>query len=110
MPTPARRVAPFGTTVFTEINALARQHNAVNLGQGMPDFDGPAAAIEAAVTALRSGANQYAPGPGIETLRRGIAAHALRFYDLEIDPADGVLVTPGATEAVLWAWLTPVMR
>lgn len=103
MPTPARRVAPFGTTVFTEINALARQHNAVNLGQGMPDFDGPPAIIEAAVAALRSGANQYPPGPGIETLRQGIADHALRFYGLKIDPVGGVLVTPGATEAVFCA-------
>lgn len=103
MPTPARRVAPFGTTVFTEMNALARQHDAVNLGQGMPDFDGPAAAIEAAVTALRSGANQYAPGPGIEPLRQSVADHALRFYGLEVDPVEGVLVTPGATEAVFCA-------
>lgn len=103
MPTPARRVAPFGTTVFTEMNALARQHDAVNLGQGMPDFDGPAAAIEAAVTALRSGANQYPPGPGIELLRQSVADHALRFYGLEIDPVGGVLVTPGATEAVFCA-------
>ncbi|MGQ9887827.1 MAG: aminotransferase class I/II-fold pyridoxal phosphate-dependent enzyme [Aggregatilineales bacterium] len=103
MPAPARRVASFGNTVFSEINALARQHNAVNLGQGMPDFDGPAAAIEAAVTALRSGANQYAPGPGIEALRQAVASHALRFYNLRVDPADGVLVTPGATEAVFCA-------
>ena len=103
MPAPARRVAPFGNTVFSEINALARQHNAVNLGQGMPDFDGPAAAIEAAVTALRSGANQYPPGPGIEALRQGVASHALRFYNLRVDPTDGVLVTPGATEAVFCA-------
>lgn len=103
MPTPARRVAPFGTTIFTEINALARQHNAINLGQGMPDFDGPAAVIEAAVSALQAGFNQYPPGPGIEPLRRGIADHALRFYDLPVDPAAGVLVTPGATEAVFCA-------
>jgi N-succinyldiaminopimelate aminotransferase len=101
MPTYARRVSSFGTTIFTEINNLAREHSAVNLGQGMPDFDGPAEAIEAAVEALRSGsANQYAPGPGIPELRQGIAHHTAAFYNMDIDPVNGVLVTPGATEAV----------
>ncbi|MBZ0276587.1 MAG: aminotransferase class I/II-fold pyridoxal phosphate-dependent enzyme [Anaerolineae bacterium] len=104
MPTPAQRVSTFGTTIFTEINTLAQQHQAVNLGQGRPDFDGPAVVIEAAVAALRSGqANQYAPGPGTPELRQGVANHARRFYDLDIDPASGVLVTPGATEAVFCA-------
>jgi N-succinyldiaminopimelate aminotransferase len=101
MPTTANRVATFGTTIFTEINTLAQEYHAVNLGQGRPDFDGPQLAIEAAVAALRSGtANQYAPGPGTPGLKAGVANHALRFYNLEIDPANGVLVTPGATEAV----------
>lgn len=101
MPTYARRVSSFGTTIFTEINNLARQHHAVNLGQGMPDFDGPREVIEAAAEALLSGqANQYAPGPGIFSLRQGIANHAQAFYGMDIDPQDGVLVTPGATEAV----------
>ena len=101
MPTYARRVSSFGTTIFTEINNLARQHNAVNLGQGMPDFDGPQEAIEAAVEALRSGtANQYAPGPGVMSLKQGIASHAHAFYNIEVDPADNVLVTPGGTEAI----------
>ncbi|MBK9123192.1 MAG: aminotransferase class I/II-fold pyridoxal phosphate-dependent enzyme [Chloroflexi bacterium] len=101
MPRIADRVVPFGTTIFTEINQLAQQHNALNLGQGMPDFDGPAAAIEAAVAALRSGkSNQYPPGPGIPELRQGIANHAARSYGLSVDPAKGVVVTPGATEAI----------
>ena len=101
MPSYANRVSSFGTTIFTEINNLAREHQAVNLGQGMPDFDGPQEVIEAAVEALRSGhANQYAPGPGIPELRQGVALHAQAFYNLDIDPVNGVLVTPGATEAV----------
>ncbi|MCB9453714.1 MAG: aminotransferase class I/II-fold pyridoxal phosphate-dependent enzyme [Anaerolineaceae bacterium] len=101
MPTTARRVSTFGTTIFTEINSLAQEYNAVNLGQGRPDFDGPQAVIEAAVAALRSGqANQYPPGPGTPEFKTGVANHALRFYDMDIDPANGVLVTPGATEAV----------
>lgn len=101
MPRIADRVVPFGTTIFTEINQLAQQHHALNLGQGKPDFDGPAAAIEAAVAALQSGrSNQYPPGPGIPELRHGIANHAARSYGLSVDPASGVIVTPGATEAI----------
>ena len=69
MPTYARRVAGFGTTIFAEINQLALQYGAVNLGQGRPDFDGPREIIEAAAQALRSGkCNQYAPGRGIPEL------------------------------------------
>lgn len=101
MPTYARRVSSFGTTIFTEINNLARQHHAVNLGQGMPDFDGPREVVEAAAQALLSAQyNQYAPGPGVPALKQGIANHAQAFYGMDIDPVDGVLVTPGATEAV----------
>lgn len=97
----AERVAGFGTTIFTEINQLAAQHNAINLGQGRPDFDGPPQAVEGFVRALQSGKfNQYAPGPGSPDLRRGVAEHAGRSYGLEIDPERGVITTPGATEAV----------
>jgi N-succinyldiaminopimelate aminotransferase len=97
----SNRVSGFGTTIFTEINTLAQQHNAINLGQGRPDFDGPNAIVEACVEALRSGQyNQYAPGPGLPALKQGIANHAARAYGLDIDPNAGVLVTPGATEAV----------
>lgn len=101
MPRSADRVAGFGTTIFTEINDLAQQHGAVNLGQGRPDFDGPESIIEAAVRAYRSGtANQYPSAPGIPELRQGIADHALRFYGLSVDPAAGVLVTAGATQGI----------
>jgi N-succinyldiaminopimelate aminotransferase len=101
MPTISSRAAMFGTTIFTEINNLAAQHGALNLGQGRPDFDGPSAIIEAAVKALQSGrVNQYPPGPGLPVLRQAVAAHANRFYNLDVDPDGGVLATPGATEAV----------
>jgi N-succinyldiaminopimelate aminotransferase len=101
MPAIARRVSGFGTTIFTEINDLAQQHNALNLGQGRPDFDGPSEVIEALVKAARSGQhNQYAPGPGTVSLRQGVANFAARFYDLDIDPMRGVITTPGATEAI----------
>lgn len=100
MPSAARRVAAFGTTIFTEINNLAQQHNAINLGQGRPDFDGPAVVIEANVRALQDGRhNQYPPGAGIPPLREAISKHAGR-YDLDVNPNGGVIVTPGATEGV----------
>ena len=101
MPTYANRVAGFGTTIFAEINNLALKYGAVNLGQGRPDFDGPQEVVEAAVRALQSGGcNQYAPGRGIPELLDGIASHAAAFYNIEVNPETGVLVTPGATEAI----------
>lgn len=104
MPTYAQRVAPFGTTIFTEINQLAAQHNAVNLGQGRPDFDGPQEIIDAAVAALRSDSvNQYAPSPGLPALREGVARHAEVFYGITVDPESGVIVTAGATQGVFSA-------
>ncbi len=106
MPTSARRVATFGTTIFTEINILAQQYNALNLGQGKPDFDAPSDVIVHLVQALQSGQyNQYAPGPGTASLRKAIADHAARFYQMDINPASGVIVTSGATEGIFAAIL-----
>lgn len=101
----SQRVADFGTTVFVEINALAREHHAVNLGQGAPDFDGPPEVLSAAVAAVNSALNQYAPGIGMPAVREAIAAHAARFYRQTVDPETEVLVTSGATEAVFAAIL-----
>ena len=101
----SRRVAGFGTTVFSEINALARAHGAVNLGQGAPDFDGPPEVLAAAVRAIHSQLNQYAPGAGMATARAAIARHAERFYDQRLDPETDVLVTSGATEGMFAAIL-----
>jgi len=104
MPTPANRVSTFGTNIFTEINTLAQQHNALNLGQGKPDFDTPRDIVQHLTDAAQSGRfNQYAPGPGSPSLRTAVAEHAARFYDMEIDPTDGVVVTAGATEGILSA-------
>jgi N-succinyldiaminopimelate aminotransferase len=101
----ARRVAEFGTTIFVDINDLARQCNAVNLGQGAPDFDGPPEVLAAAVTAINGQLNQYAPGVGMPVLRAAVAGHAERFYRQMIDPETDVLITSGATEAVFAAIL-----
>ncbi len=96
-------LAPDGAlaaTIFAEMSALAVRTGAVNLGQGFPDTDGPTEVIEAAVSALRGGANQYPPGRGIPALREAIAAHQRRFYGQVVDPEREVLVTVGATEAL----------
>src|SRR5512143_203465 len=102
MPTPARRVSTFGTTIFTEINLLAQQYDALNLGQGKPDFDTPADIINQLVQAAQAGKyNQYAPGPGSPALRQAVAEHAARFYQINLDPDKSILVTAGATEGLL---------
>lgn len=106
MPTPAHRVATFGTTIFTEINALAQQYNALNLGQGKPDFDAQSDIVMRMVQVAQAGAfNQYAPSPGTLSLRQAIADHAARFYHSDIDPLRGVVVTNGAIEGLFSALL-----
>jgi N-succinyldiaminopimelate aminotransferase len=89
-----------GTTIFTVMSALAAKHGAINLGQGFPDEDGPIAIREAASQALLNGPNQYPPMQGLIQLRKAIAGHARRFYDLAFDPETEVLVTSGGTEAI----------
>jgi len=106
MSTMARRVTGFGTTIFSEITALAREHGAVNLGQGAPDFDGPPEVLAAAVKAVNGQLNQYAPGAGMPAVREAIARHGARFYGQKVDPDTEVLVTSGATEAVFAAILS----
>lgn len=99
------KLAGFGTTIFAEMSALALETGAVNLGQGFPDTDGPTEVLDAAVEAIRSGVNQYPPGPGTLELRQAIADHQQRWYGIELDPADEVVVTAGATEALAGALL-----
>jgi aspartate/methionine/tyrosine aminotransferase len=99
-----------GTTIFTVMSALANQHQAINLGQGFPDYDGPEDVVRAAAEALLDGRNQYPPMTGVPELRQAVAAHNARFYGLEVDPNAEVVVTSGATEALtacLMAVLNP---
>ncbi|MDB5991005.1 MAG: methionine aminotransferase [Herbaspirillum sp.] len=94
-----------GTTIFTVMSALAAEKNAVNLGQGFPDFDCDPALIDAVANAMRSGLNQYPPMPGVPGLRAAIAQKIQTLYGHAYDPADEITVTAGATQGILTAIL-----
>ena len=89
-----------GTTVFEVMSRLAVEHDAINLGQGFPDEDGPADVRRAAAEAVEAGPNQYPPMLGLPELRQALAAHSRRFYGLDVDWQREVMVTSGATEAL----------
>jgi len=101
----ASRVAGFGTTIFTEMSALAIQHGAINLGQGFPDFPGPDFVKQAAAAAINADLNQYAPMPGLPHLRQAVATQWQREHGRAIDWQTEVTVTSGATEALCGAAL-----
>ncbi|TDC90629.1 pyridoxal phosphate-dependent aminotransferase [Actinomadura sp. 7K507] len=94
------RMRGFGETVFAEMSALAARTGSINLGQGFPDTGPAEAVLDAAVEAIRSGDNQYPPGPGLPELREAVAAQRLGRYGLPYDPATEVFVTVGATEGI----------
>ena len=96
----AARIGGFGTSIFTEMTRLAIKHQAVNLGQGFPDFAGPDFVKEAAAAAIFADHNQYAPSHGVPRLRNAIAAMWGAMYGREIDPDSEVTVTTGATEGM----------
>ncbi|MCX7323834.1 MAG: aminotransferase [Hyphomicrobiales bacterium] len=95
--------AKLQTSVFEEMSQLAREHNAVNLGQGFPDDPGPADVRQKAADAVLHGWNQYPPMMGLPELRQAIAAHYRHWQGLALDPDREVMVTSGATEALAGA-------
>ncbi len=95
------------TSVFERMSGLAAQHEAVNLGQGFPDFGWPPEILEAAAKAVVGGSNQYAPSRGTMPLREAVAAHYNRQFGQQLD-APQVCVTSGATEALGSAILATV--
>jgi N-succinyldiaminopimelate aminotransferase len=94
------RLDGFGESVFAEMTRLALAHDAVNLGQGFPDFDGPDFVKEAAIAAIRAGHNQYSRSGGLLSLTRAVAGHQKRFYDLDYDALSEITTFAGATEAI----------
>jgi aspartate/methionine/tyrosine aminotransferase len=92
-----------GTSVFETMSRFAREHEAINLGQGFPDDPGPEDVRARAAEAVVSGWNQYPPMLGLPELRSAVAAHYKRFQGLELDPEIEVMVTSGATEALAGA-------
>ncbi len=86
-------------SIFSTISKLALEHNAVNLGQGFPDFNGPEWIFDFALQAMKEGKNQYAPSYGILTLKKAIANYQKKYYDIDYDLSE-VIVTAGATEAL----------
>ena len=106
-PTPSipSRLPDSGTTIFSVMSALALQHQAVNLGQGFPDFGCDTALLEGVTEAMQQGHNQYPPMPGIPALREAIAAKVEALYGHRYDAQSEITVTAGATQALLTALL-----
>ncbi|GAA1922534.1 pyridoxal phosphate-dependent aminotransferase [Streptomyces sodiiphilus] len=104
-PAPGSESSPIPTSIFTEMTELARRTGAVNLGQGVPELDGPEQLLRDVADAVLAGHNQYPPAYGLPELRQAVAAHQRRRYGLALDPDGEVLVTTGATEALAAALL-----
>jgi methionine aminotransferase len=97
-----------GTTIFTVMSALAAETNAVNLGQGFPDFDCDPKLVDAVTEAMRRGFNQYPPMTGAPPLREAVANKIEALYGRKYDPAAEITVTAGATQAIITAVLALV--
>ncbi len=93
-------ITAFKESIFSTMTKLAIQNSAINLSQGFPDFDGPRWLVDLASKAMEEGKNQYAPSPGILPLRTAIAGNYKKYYGLDYDPNNEILVTCGATEAI----------
>ncbi|WP_085900051.1 aminotransferase [Kiloniella majae] len=93
-------LSSYSTTVFEVMSQLALEHDAINLGQGFPDEDGPEELRKIAADSLMEGPNQYPSMMGVPELRQAIADHDKRFYGINLDWKTEVMVTSGATEAL----------
>lgn len=103
MDTPVRiasRLPDVGVSIFAVMTRLANEHGAINLSQGFPDFPCDPQLVEAVHRHMRAGHNQYAPMPGLPSLREALAGKIRRLYGAEYDPATEITVTSGATEAL----------
>ncbi|MRS14023.1 aminotransferase class I/II-fold pyridoxal phosphate-dependent enzyme [Enterobacteriaceae bacterium RIT691] len=106
---PQSKLPHLGTTIFTQMSALALEHQAINLSQGFPDFDGPDYLQQRLAWHVGQGANQYAPMTGVLALREAIASKTDELYGYKPDANTDITVTAGATEA-LYAAITALVR
>lgn len=106
MPATSRRTTRFTESLIREMTRVAQQHGAINLAQGFPDSDPPAALIAAGKAAMDAGRHQYAITWGSPELRTALAAKLTRFMGLPVDPNRELVVTCGATEAMMVAMMT----
>ncbi len=96
----SRKLRPFGVSIFSTMTRLALEHEALNLAQGFPDFDGPGEIFDLARKAMEEGCNQYARSRGLPVLTASIAHHFTECYGLDYDPETEIVVTCGATEGL----------
>ena len=96
----ASKLPEVGTTIFTIMSRRARELEALNLGQGFPDYDIDPRLTELVAAAMTAGHNQYAPMEGLPALRERIAAKLLSVYGVSVDPDCEITITLGATEAI----------
>jgi methionine aminotransferase len=98
-----------GTTIFTTMSVLAAQYNAINLGQGFPDFEMPQELIALVCEAMKSGYNQYTHMNGYVPLRESLAEKIQTLYNNSINPDTQITITPGGTYAIYTA-LTTILQ
>lgn len=103
--TPISKLPDVGTTIFTVMSQMANDHNAINLGQGFPDFDPDQRLLDAVTNAMKTGHNQYPPMPGILSLRTEITNKIKTLYEHQYDPVNEVTITSGASEALMASFL-----
>jgi methionine aminotransferase len=97
------RLPKVGTTIFTVMSALANDYQAINLGQGFPDFSCDSRLLDAVNEAMRSNHNQYPPMAGIAVLREGISKKISALYNHTYDPLTEITVTAGGTQGIFTA-------
>ena len=90
-------------TIFTEMSALALQHNAINLGQGFPDYNPPENLLHLIHQNIFRDIHQYAPMPGNYKLREAISGKIMKSYGTYVHPEKEITITAGATQAIFTA-------
>ncbi|MBI1781627.1 MAG: aminotransferase class I/II-fold pyridoxal phosphate-dependent enzyme [Sphingobacteriales bacterium] len=98
-----------GTTIFAVMSALATEHKAINLGQGFPDFNMSEELVGLVNKAMQNGYNQYAPMPGLISVRESLAEKVFNLYNNPVNPDTEITITPGGTYAIYTA-LTTILR